>query len=80
MSLSGAAAGALCRLTLAPRCSSIRTSNRLVPSRGGRSQQRLAVLLCAARVDAAALVQPPSPGMERARVHRMNESRASGSA
>jgi hypothetical protein len=37
--------------------------SRLVPSNGGRHQERQATALCAARVHAAALVQPSSGGI-----------------
>jgi hypothetical protein len=43
--------------------------HRLLPSIGGRHQQRRAVLLCGARVHAAALaIQPRSHGLPIARM------------
>ena len=43
---------------------------RILPSRGGRQQQRRAVALCPARVHATALIQPRSHGMRIALVRR----------
>eukprot|EP00964_Phaeocystis_antarctica_P031076 scaffold17587_cov91-Phaeocystis_antarctica.AAC.3 len=42
--------------------------HRLLPSRGGRRQQRRVAILCAARIHAAALVQPRSHGLRTALV------------